>query len=161
MVAGAGAAVAATTIPKAYYTLFGASIGTGLLSSQGPIVYRYVHSRYYNWKYYWKRFSYNQNPELNISLLGYIYKNQKQIKGNCQICKFAFKEGKDEAKFKNVIIKLPQFNKNYPFKTKWGIIYIRLITLNGLDISGFELAVIKRTYRSFWFKQKKQINLLD
>ena len=63
--------------------------------------------------------------------------------------------------FKNVIIKLPQFNKNYPFKTKWGIIYIRLITLNGLDISGFELAVIKRTYRSFWFKQKKQINLLD
>jgi hypothetical protein len=158
MVAGAAAAVAATTIPKAYYALFGASIGSGLLASQGPIVYRYAHSRYYNWKYYWKRFSYNQNPELNVSILGYIYQNQKQITGNSQICKFSFNENE---KPKNCVIKLPLFNKNYPFKTKWGIIYIRLITLDGLNIAGFELAVVKRSITSFWFKQKKQINFLD
>ena len=170
MVAGAAAAA---VIPKAYYALFGASIGSGLLASQGPIVYRYVHSRYYNWKYYWKRFSFNQNRELNMSILAYISKNQKQIKGNSQICKLGFKEetgtdkgknkvtdkgtdkGKDEEededededKVKHFVVKLPQFNKNYPFKTKWGIIYIRLITLNGLDIAGFELAVIKRSIR--------------
>lgn len=154
----AGAAVAAAAIPKAYYALFGASIGTGLLASQGPIVYRYAHSRYYNWKYYWKRFSFNHNPELNASILGYIYKNQKQIKGNSQICKFSFSENNET---KNYVIKLPLFNKNYPFKTKWGLIYIRLITIDGLNIAGFELAVVKRGIKSLWFKQKKQINFLD
>lgn len=154
----AEAAVTATAIPKAYYALFGASIGTGLLTSQGPLVYRSAHSRYYRWKYYWKRFAYSTNPELNVSILAYVLQHQDEITGSSQICKFSYKEKGDN---KTVVMKLPQFNKNYKFKTRWGIIYIRLITLDGLTIAGFELAVMKRDYSSLWCKQKKKINLLN
>ena len=140
-------------VPAGYFALVGASVGTSLVASQGPIVYRKLHSKHYNWKYYWKRIPATQK-ELCISIIGWLFKQQKQVKGNTVI--HTYRDDKFTYAFN-----LPQFNKNHKFKTKYGDIYIRIMSGDNINIAGIELAVLKRSWRSCWFIQKRKMNILN
>lgn len=158
MVADGGASVVMLGgIPAAYIALFGTSTCLGILSSHAPALSHKLHSRYHNWKYYWRRFNYDpKHPQACLSILAWLFTQQHQLKEkNCVSQVFTHKVGSEEFNYE---FKIPKFNEKVRFITKYGHIYVTALSLNGLDLNGFELAVKKRP----WFLRKhSRINFLD
>jgi hypothetical protein len=139
-------------IPLAYVFLFGGSTIIGTLSAHANTISHKVHSRYYNWKYYWRRFSYSQNQNSCMALMAWLFTYQHQFKGkNCISFTFEHLGLKYE-------YKMPKPNQNMRIKTAHGYINIRVLSFDGVNIGGFEVSVNKRPWG--WFRQSR-INLLD
>lgn len=138
-------------IPLAYVALIGGSSFASIMSIHSPALYRISHGAYYNWKYYWRRFAFAQNQEACLLILRWLFAHQHQIKGSGINTVFSA----HGLKFN---FRLPKLNKNCPIRTKFGKIYIRLLSMDNMTIGGIEVAVKKRPWIMV---RQSRVNFLD
>ena len=137
------------------FALLATNIGISILSRWGPSTYNVSHNWLYKISSYYKCIP-ADNKNMIIAILTWLCYYSHQIKGKGVVV-WRYKYSDDY----ELTIQLPPFNKDYPIKTKHGIIYVKIISpLNG-QISAIELIVDEPC---LWFRKdaiKKSQNLLN
>lgn len=120
-----------------YYVLFGALT---VLSTAGELTPKAVKaSRKFmmDWYYYYREFSTRQNEDGCKAILLWCLLHQHLLP-------------KDDKK--NVIVMLncqftlPTYNKQFKIGTRYGTIYMTILSANNADISGFRIAIARRSW---------------
>ena len=135
------------------FTLLTTNIGISVVGRWGESVYNVAHNWLYDASSYYKCIP-AENDKMTLAIITWLFYNSHQIKGKGVIIwRYKYDENYE------INIQLPPFNKEYPIKTKHGIIYVKIIShING-KINAIELIVDEP-----WFGKKridKAQNLLN
>lgn len=141
-------------IPVGYFILFGGATFANIASIHGPNISRNITSKLFKLRYHYRCFSWTQNQIGCQAILAWILIHQHQIKGSSNNINVNFNGN-------NVNVRLPRFNKNHPFKTQYGTIWIKVVSFNGYDINAFVISINKTSRRNGYFNKTNRIDILD
>ena len=111
-------------------------------------------------------FSMSQNPSACKSIILWLLSQQNQITGNCVSITYTYlhvnpQNPQQIIKKYDISMRIPTYNKSFKMKCLYGNIYIKPLSLDGLNLNGFDVYCYKRGIRHLWFVNKDKINMLD